>query len=315
MIMLNTPTTMTINTMLWPIYTGTIKPDWINAARAKGFKIVARIVNRLHLALECGRCGHVNKVRLYTLTSAQPLCENCIDEPRRKDAQAAGMMYLCQDPSNRHYGIYQLKCGHEVRRQFVLIKRVVAGATSVRCETCHAAAEAAEAASLGWNLLGPDPDGNANYRLYRHTDCGHEQRIARANLQSQRFSCGNCGVDWPAAPSYIYAMRFTLVNGRELIKAGFSGNPWSRLNHQLKLDPNMPSAILRTVAVPTGHEAIRLEKSLHAELRRVHPDSVVDSASYRDQIRVTSEIYDGSLTETILAHLNKIEAQIGCRAA
>lgn len=71
---LNTSNTMTINDFPFPIHTGAIKPDWIRTAQQKGFNIVARVVDRLHLALQCKRCGHVNKVRLFTLMSAQPLC-------------------------------------------------------------------------------------------------------------------------------------------------------------------------------------------------------------------------------------------------
>ncbi|WPZ29178.1 GIY-YIG nuclease family protein [Sulfitobacter sp. OXR-159] len=312
---LNTSNTMTINDFPFPIHTGAIKPDWIRTAQQKGFNIVARVVDRLHLALQCKRCGHVNKVRLFTLMSAQPLCVNCVEIVWRADAQAAGLEFIKRDPSNRHYGIYRMSCGHEICRQFALVKRTAVGKTGLRCERCHAAAEVAEAQVLGWDIIGPDPEGDPNYRLYRHVECGHEQRFARANVQSQRISCGACGTNWPAAPSFLYAMGFTLENGRELVKAGFSRNPWSRLHHQLKADREMPCAILRTVPVPTGQEAIRLEKRLHSELKQTHPDCIVDTACYRGQIRVVSEIYDGSLTPTILARLGDIEAELGRRAS
>ncbi len=87
------------------------------------------------------------------------------------------------------------------------------------------------------------------------------------------------------------------------------------MHHQLKADREMPCAILRTVPVPTGQEAIRLEKRLHSELKQTHPDCIVDTACYRGQIRVVSEIYDGSLTPTILARLGDIEAELGRRAS
>lgn len=306
---------MTINNFPWPLHTGDPKPEWIAAAKAKGFTFVARIVDRMHLALECHCCGHINKVRHFALTSTQPLCANCIEQVWQADAQAAGLTYLHRDPAHRHYAIYRMNCGHEVRRQFALIKKVAAGRTGLRCEICHEATEAAEAQVQGWELIGSDPEGDQNYRLYRHNDCGHKQRFARANVQSQRICCGGCGTHWPAATSYIYAMSFTLENGRELIKMGFSRNPWSRLHHQLVVDSEMPCDILRTVAIPTGREALSLEKRLHAKLQRSHPDLVIDPVVYRDQIRVTSEIYDASLTPVLLAHLDEIEAAIEQKAA
>ncbi len=311
----STPNTMTIDNFPLPIHTGAIKPDWIRAAQDKGFNIVARVVDRLHLALQCHQCGHMNKTRLFTLMSAQPLCANCVESVWRADAQTAGLELLHRDPTHRHYGIYQLPCGHVARRQFALIKRVARGATGLRCETCHVAVEAAEARARGWDLIRPDSEGKPNYRMYRHPACGHTQRIARPNMQTGRVSCGGCGKDWPAAASFIYAMAFTLENGRDLVKAGFSRDPASRLHHQLKRDPRMPCELLHAVAVPTGQEAIRLEKRLHKELKQAHPEHVVAPAVYRNQIRVVSEIYDAALTQTVLTRLGEIEAEIERSAA
>jgi hypothetical protein len=311
----NTPSAMTINDISMPIFTGVVKPDWIQAAEAKGFSFVARVVDRLHFALKCQTCGALNKVKRFTLMASQPLCQSCITREWAEDAQAAGLEFLHRDEIDRHYGTFLASCGHELRRQFALIKRVVAGETGIRCETCHSETEIAEAAARGWELRGPDPQSDPNYRRYRHGDCGHEQRIARANMQSGRFGCGGCGVEWPAAPSYLYAMRFTLSNGRELVKLGFSRDPESRLRYQLQRDPAMPCSILREIAVPTGQDAIVIEKRLHAELRLTHSDCVVDPAAYRDQIRVKSEIYDARLTETILRRLCEVEAVLGHSAA
>ena len=72
----------------------------------------------------------------------------------------------------------------------------------------------------------------------------------------------------------------------------------------------MPCSILRMVAVPTGQDAVRLEKRLHAVLRRAHPDCMVDPAAYRTQIRVKSEIYDAALTGVILQELDRIKAEL-----
>lgn len=308
--MTNARNTMTINDISFPIHTGEIKPDWIAEATAKGFDIVARIADRLHLALRCRECGGLNKVKRYTLMSAQPLCSHCLMQEWTVDAQAAGLDFLRRDSTDRHYGVYRACCGHEVKRQFGFVKRAASGEVKLRCETCQTAFEMNEARARHWTQIGSDPNGNPNYRHYRHDECGHEQRMARVNLQSGRLSCGGCGVDWAAAPSTIYAMSFTLATGRELVKLGYSNDPESRLHYQLKRDPDMPCSILRVVAVPTGRDAIRLEKRLHTMLRREHPDCVVDPSAYKSQIRVKSEIYDASLTAKILAELDAIASRI-----
>lgn len=298
-----------INGIPHPVFPGAILPHWTVTAASKGFDIVGRIVDRLHLGLRCHACGSAQKVRLFTLMSAQPLCQACVERAWKADATAAGLAFLRRDPTNRHYGIYLVDCGHEVRRQFEMIKRIAASLTGFRCETCHAAREVGEAAARGWTLMAADPDGEPNYRVYRHDECGHVQRVARANMQSGRFGCGGCGEDWPAAASFIYAMSFTLASGREVVKVGFSRNPESRLHYQLKRDAEMPCQILRMVPMATGHVALCAEKALHRELKRAHPKAVLDPAQWQRQIRVKTEIYDGSVTPMILSMLDALQTE------
>ena len=298
---------MTISGTPYAVFPGPILPSWISAAEAKGFHIAGRVLDRLHLALRCKRCGALNKVKRFTLMSAQPLCHACIQTGRQADAATAGLVFLRRDPSDRHYDLYRAPCGHEVRRQTGLVKRMAAGLADIRCKTCHSETETREARVRGWTLIGSDPGGDPSYRLYRHDECDHEQRVARANMQTGRFCCASCDNGWFAEKSYLYAMRFVLPSGRELVKLGFSRDPQSRLIHQLRRDPEMPCEILKTVAVPRGNDAIRIEKRLHARLTREHADTVVSPASYRQHIRVRSEIYDASLTPVILGLLDEIE--------
>lgn len=306
----NSPNMLIINNIPHPVFSGAILPKWVKAAEAKGFDIVGRIADRLHFALRCRCCGATQKVRLFTLMSAQPLCQACMIAEWRDDAAAAGLTFLRRDPKDRHYAFYLSPCGHEVRRQFELIKRIRAGVTSFRCETCHASTEAAKARARGWDLIGPDPEGNPNYRLYRHDDCGHEQRVARINMQSGRFGCGGCGEDWPGAASFVYAMSFTLASGREVVKVGFSRDPESRLHYQLKCDAEMPCEILRVVPMANGHAALCAEKAMHKRLKQAHPaDTAIDPAQWQGQIKVKTEIYDGALTPVILGMLDALEAE------
>jgi len=287
----------------FPTFPKPILPHWAATARDKGFEIAGRISDRLHIALRCDNCGEVSKSRIFTLMTAQPLCPACIESERREDAAAAKLVYLHRDSDHRHYATYRAPCGHKVRRQTGLIKRIAAGATGLRCEACHAATETAEAESRGWTLIGPDQVG---YRLYRHDPCGNVRRIARANMQSGRFVCPTCDQGWSADPSYIYLMRFVLASSRPVIKVGFSRNPESRLDYQLRRDPEMPCEILRKVSMPTGHAAICAEKAMHRTLAKKFPDAIVDPASWHGQIRVKTEIYDDRLTPVVQQMLDNL---------
>ncbi|WP_238394020.1 GIY-YIG nuclease family protein [Rhodovulum sulfidophilum] len=283
-----------------------IQRHWQDVAETKGFEITARVDDRYHLMLRCHSCGGAHRSKLHVLMTCQPLCPHCMDARWRKDAEAAGLIWLGRDPDDRHYGFYQAPCGHKLRRQFELVKRIAAGECAHRCERCQHEKEEAEARARGWSLIGPAPTKGPGYRRYRHA-CGHEQTIARANMQSGRFNCANCGEGWSTAPSFIYCMRFALPGLAPLVKLGFSRNPDSRLHWQLKRSPDLSGQILRSVPIRNGHTAQSLEKKMHAALRRDHRDSVIPPDQYRPWLRVKSEIYAAGLEPTILELLDELD--------
>lgn len=283
-----------------------IHEHWHTAAAAKGFEITCRVDDRYHLMLRCEACGQEHRSKLHVLMTSQPLCPHCMDARWRADAEAAGLVWLGRDPEDRHYGFYQAPCGHRLRRQFELVKRIAAGTRAHRCERCQNEKEEAEAKARGWSLIGPAPAKGPGYRRYRH-DCGHEQTIARANMQSGRFNCASCGEGWSTAPSFIYCMRFALPGLAPLVKLGFSRNPDSRLHWQLKRSPDLSGHILRSVLIRNGHTAQSLEKKMHAALRRDHRDSVIPSERYRPWLRVKSEIYAAGLQPVILKLLDDLD--------
>ena len=287
----------------------TIHPHWRAAAEAKGFGILQRVKDRYHLLLSCHTCRRTHASKIFVLMNSQPQCPHCIQDRWRDDAAAAGLNWVGRDPEDRHYGHYIAPCGHNLRRQFEMVKRAAEGLCSVRCEICHADKEQAEAEERGWHLIGEDTGGNQNYRLYRHASCGHEQRIARANMQTSRFACGQCGEDWPAAPSYLYAMQFRLASGLRLVKLGFSRNPDSRLRHQLLKHRDLDAKILKTVPMATGQLALQAEKRLHAKLQAGFSDQVAPPELYSDALRVRSEVYFADAAQVIFAMLDAIEAE------
>lgn len=304
----NAPPAITIDRIAHPVHPGPVLPEWHRIAMEKGFEIRARVRDRYHLALGCRLCGAASVTKIFTLRTAAPLCPACLQAKWLKEAEAAGLTFLGRDPDARHYFRFRAPCSHVVRRQFELIRRIATERTGLRCETCHSAREAEEARVRGWTLIGPDPEGNPNYRLYGH-DCGHRQRVARANMQTGRFGCGHCDPGWVAGESYLYAMRFDLPDGGSVVKLGFSRDPVSRLRHQLITRPDQPCRLLRQVRMRSGREALRQEKRLHSQLRGAHPRAVVDPGRYRHLIRVGSEIYEAALEPVILAALDRLEAE------
>lgn len=292
-----------------PVVDLPVPPDWTAIARSKGYEIAARVIDRLHLALRCGRCDTVSRARVFTLRSAQPLCPACLAAERAGAAADAGAEFLRRDPDDTRYAFYGLPCGHEVRRQFGLITRAAAGEIGIRCNTCHAGVLSGEAERRGWSVHGPDPAGDPRYRLYVHaaSGCGHVQRIARANMISGRFNCEHCGDGWASARSAIYLMGFDLPGYGPVVKLGFSRDPASRLDFQLRVRGDLEGRLLRVVPMASGHRALCTERRMHAELRRRYPEAVVPPHVFRGLIKVGSEIYDASLEPEITLLLDVLE--------
>ena len=293
-----------------PVHEAPLPESWVRAAAAKNYRIAARVIDRYHVALECRTCETLNLARAFTVLNNRPVCKGCQFSRRQEEAHGVGLVYLGRDPDDPHYGRYRVtECGHEIRRQFELIKRVAAGETGVRCEICHRAREEEEARARGWRLVGPNPDGDQNYRFYAHENgCGKTQRIARANMQTGRFACESCGDVWSAEPSALYLMYFSAPDRRPVLKLGMSRDPDSRMRYQLGLPDHVEASVLRTVPMKTGRAALSTEKRLHAELRRRYPEAVVPPEEFSDYLRVVSEIYDISLESVILEMLDRVEA-------
>lgn len=292
------------------IHPGELHARWAEAARAKGFDLIARVRDRLHVALRCQTCGGLHVARHSVVMAAQPLCPHCIESRWRATAFAAGLTWLGRDAGHRHYGRYVLPCGHEIRRQFTFVERVASGAVAARCETCLIHREEEEALRFGWTRLGRDPQGNPNYRLYRHS-CGHEQRIAVANMRWGQCDCAGCGQSWTAKPSYIYLLDIRQPGtGRHYLKLGYSSHPVKRHKHQLGLPKDALVEVLRVVAMPTGHDACAMEKAAHARLKRAYPETLVPHPEYADLMNVVSEVYRPEALSILHDTLDRIEAEV-----
>jgi hypothetical protein len=297
-----------------PIFPTAIPAQWQEAARAKGFRIAARIVDRYHVALCCDTCGDLTKTRAFVLMSHQPTCAPCLERRLAATAQAAGLTLVTRCPKDRHYAHYLAECGHEQRRQFGFVERVARGEVELRCDRCFQARDATDAAERGWQLIGPDPAGRADYRFYRHVaGCGAEQPVARVNVQTGRFTCHGCGEGWLSAPSTIYLMQLTLPDGTDLVKLGFSRDAHSRLFHQLLRDRAISARVARVVPMPSGLTALRREKFLHKILAAELPQARVPTQIFAGALKIKSEIYWPTAAERIHALLDAEAARLATR--
>lgn len=305
--------TITIGDHDYPVHDREIPLLWHEFAEEKGFEITGRVRDKNHLVLRHIECGQQMVSKVFTLRSTLPTCPHCLEVKRRDLCRDAGVTWL--GASHRsHYLRIRLACGHETERQSELLERVRQGRTGIRCDECVGERLKAEAAARDWALIGADPDGRQGYRLYRHA-CDHVQRVAIANMATGRFTCGGCSEGWTRDKSFIYAMRFVLKDGREAIKVGFSRDPQSRLRHQLITDRDQYAMLIRSIEIPTGRDAIQLEKELHLTLRRLHPEAVLDRGVFAGQVNVVSELYDAQIEAVIMDLLDALEVKVRALAA
>ena len=293
----------------WSDYPRPVPPAWRALAARRGFRIDRRVRDRYHLALECRACGAQTAVKVAALRDAAVRCGGCAAYERMKTAHDAGLKFLRRDPVSRSYGYFRAPCGHTVRRQFELIQRVRDGTTGIRCAVCLEERERQEAQAHGWARVGPDPDGNPNYRLYRHP-CGNVQRVARVNMRHGQCDCAQCGESWSSKPSIIYLARISLPwLAGDVVKFGYSANPHKRFKHQLDLPKTARVRFLRLLDMLSGHAACRAEKAANARLARDHPDLVVPYERYQGLINVRSEIYWPDLIPVIRDEMDRISGQ------
>ncbi len=280
-------------------------PHWHAAAEGKGFTIAGRAVDRLHVVLCCHACGRPTLKRVNVVLGYNPECPHCILDRRKAAARAAGATLLGPDPEgDRHYGVYALPCGHEDRRQHTRVAAAGDGGHGLGCETCLAARLAAEAARWDWRPVGPA--ARKDHRRYEH-GCGHRQDVAVVNMRHGDVDCARCGESWSSKPNKIYLVELALPD-LPVIKLGHSSDPGFRLR-QLQHDPaRTRGAIMREIAMETGHRAVCVEKALHALVRRRRPDLVVPPELFRDHLRTGSEVYHRRGLPWISGLLDDVEA-------
>ncbi|QFU08759.1 hypothetical protein PARPLA_03267 [Rhodobacteraceae bacterium THAF1] len=218
------------------------------------------------------------------------------------------MALIGADPDHRHYGLFQLPCGHIIRRQYLRVERAAAGKHALGCEACREARYAEEAEVQGWTLEGPDTVGRPGYRSYRHR-CGHLQNVSVGNMKHGDVDCSGCGQSWSSKPSFIYLFHIDLPTG-PILKLGYSSNPRRRLRQQLGIAKTVSTRILRTVAMPTGHTAQCEEKAMHSYMSRMHPEMIVPKTVYGDAINTRTEIYSPAAQAILSAQLDDIAARV-----
>ena len=288
-------------------FAGKIYDHWHKAAKANGFSILARVIDRYQLLLRCHTCDGAHVKRLSVVTDHKPECPHCIHKRRLEHAHSTSAVLIGHDPKNRHYGLYQFSCGHRVRRQYSRVQEAAKGGHTLGCEECRVQSYAKQAMRFGWHFIGSASSGKTGYRAYRHT-CGQVQDISVGNMTWGDCACKKCSPGRTSRPSAIYLFRINLP-GLTVLKLGYSARPEKRLKHQLGIDKSVETEVLRVIGMPTGHDARAEEEHSHGILRDKHPEWVVPKSAYGDAINTVAEIYDPQAEPIIQKFMDEIETR------
>lgn len=287
------------------VFLGKVTPRQVKAADKKGFEVLGRGGPLLQfLVLGCRACGSPILRRSYVIETSDIQCEGCIRKKDEAAAETIGAELVGPDLEHgRRYREWRLKCGHVVPRQRSNIRRAASGIHDAGCETCREQRYADEAAKFGWTLLGAVPD-SPGYRRYQHT-CGTIQEASVGNVLWGDIVCHECSDGPSGRPSFIYIFQIDLP-GQTVVKMGYSRKPHKRLRHQLGIDLDLNTQVLRTIPLPSGYVARLEETAAHKHLNAEHPDWVVPKTVYGDAINTAGEIYYPDALQRVHELLNEI---------
>lgn len=288
-------------------FNGETPDHWRAAAKAHGFSLLGRAVDRLHVVLGCAVCNSATLKRISVVLSDKPKCGNCLRERREATAAIVGAKLLGRDPEGDHsYGAYQLECGHVDRRQHGRVEDAANGGAALGCTHCTNDQHAAEADTIGWRLIGPAVRPNQSYREYEHS-CGHRQDVSVGNMRAADVNCAGCKEAWTSKPSKIYVFGFVLSD-MPVIKLGYSNMPRFRLKYVQVDQDKTQGKLIRKINIASGHAAICLEKAMHRHIKQYRAELIVAHEYFRGQIRTTSEIYHEHGRDYIMSLVDAVDA-------
>lgn len=222
-------------------------------AEAKGLELIGSGRSKCYRLYRFYGCGHEQEIRTNSVRRNSPRCITCQYEKLHEEANLVGLELIDSGKDNS-YRLYRFfDCGHEQE-----IKVGDVRINTFRCFACQTEKLQKEAEIAGVRLIGDGKD--ANYRVYKFCDCGHEQEIATSSVRINNFRCRECENSHWDEESHTYVLH--MKNGPdEWLKIGYS----NRINDRIKQYDLLEGTVTKTVVVftlDTAFEANQFEKHL-----------------------------------------------------
>lgn len=154
-------------------------------ANAAGFQLVDSTENPNYRIYKCLTCEAESSLVISHVRKQSVICQFCLDTKLAAEASNHGLEVIEKLNDNR-YRLYKFcSCKHE---QIIAVANVRSGA--FECKTCEKIEHEREASAAGLHLIGVSP--RKGYRIYRFTECSHEQEIQLTNVRRNVFHCITC---------------------------------------------------------------------------------------------------------------------------
>lgn len=246
--------------------------------------------------VEYKTCGHKRLVLQQNLLyGSVGECEICQEKELSKYTEIEYGIKVLSKASGTKRKILLMECGHE---KIVGLSNLKSG--HVQCTICQEARFSKEAELAGLTYIG---NGIGKGRTYL-APCGHELLRPTSAIRYGHWSCQECNSSYLDRPNKLYLYKITSNCGFQFIKLGYSVNPeYRKYDYCVALGTIFD--LVKTVSVPTGRIAIKIENALHKKYDAYN----LDSKLMKNYLKLSghTECYPVSILDDILRDLREIE--------
>lgn len=264
---------------------------------AKGLSFIGKVdsqTNR-YKVIDCGHETSSTKGNLAKTPNKRYVCSECYAEKEKQLLDSMGVEMLSyraegvseKSRPNKH-ALYRFKdCGHE----FTYIRHAMQYGKQ-DCQTCtdNAAKEALK--SHGYYLVG---ELAARKITIGFNFCAHTRLVHRAAAVKGNCICQECKITAYGRPSKIYAIELETPT-ETFIKYGYGKSVKARLSEYGLVGVKVKK-ILFEIDVPTGNDALKIEKKVHS----MFLDKRLDKEDMRKYFKNTgfSECYPKEIVDAL----------------
>lgn len=246
--------------------TSTTRAKWAAEAQAHGWTWLSKI-NDNKSEYRCNTCGSKQHANMNAIRNGNARCVECKQSKWKSEAHDNGFKWLFN--VDKSSGLYEcVTCGYRVKLYTYHMRK-----GQVSCSCCQEEKWKREAQLQGWVW---QKRHNCVKSIYRHL-CGHEQHTQMSAMRNGLVTCHGCGDSWVTKPSNTYLLRIKIDNTC-FLKLGIARDVGVRTT-TYGLPDHARVEIVRTIAYPTGQQAVGHEKRIHRTITE-HPAVIRFDASY-----------------------------------